>query len=87
MAALCVASLAVVAIAFRVLKTTLFDTSFAASVGLPVRALEVAMTAKTPVGRFGTPDDIAKVALFLASSAADYITGENILVDGGVLLS
>ncbi len=45
MAALCVASLAVVAIAFRVLKTTLFDTSFAASVGLPVRALEVAMTA------------------------------------------
>ncbi len=51
------------------------------------QAIEVAMIAKTPVGRFGTPDDIAKVALFLASSAADYITGENILVDGGVLLS
>ena len=33
------------------------------------------------------PDDIAKVALFLASSAADYMTGETVLVDGGVLLS
>ncbi len=50
-------------------------------------AIEVAMIAKTPVGRFGTPDDIAKVALFLASSAADYMTGETVLVDGGVLLS
>ena len=50
-------------------------------------AIEKAMIAKTPVGRFGSPDDIAKVAVFLASSAADYITGECILVDGGVLLS
>lgn len=50
-------------------------------------AIEVAMIAKTPVGRFGTPDDIAKVAVFLASSAADYMTGETVLVDGGVLLS
>jgi len=50
-------------------------------------AIEVAMIAKTPVGRFGTPDDIAKVAVFLASSAAEYMTGETVLVDGGVLLS
>ena len=45
MAALCVASLAVVAVAFRALKMTLFDAGFAASVGLPVRILEIAMTA------------------------------------------
>jgi 2-deoxy-D-gluconate 3-dehydrogenase len=39
-----------------------------------------------PLGRAGVPDDIAKVAIFLASSAADYITGEMIVVDGGRLL-
>jgi 2-deoxy-D-gluconate 3-dehydrogenase len=42
--------------------------------------------AKIPVGRMGEPDDIAKVAVFLASSASDYVTGELIVVDGGRLL-
>jgi 2-deoxy-D-gluconate 3-dehydrogenase len=42
--------------------------------------------AQIPLGRMGEPDDIAKVAVFLASSAADYITGELIVVDGGRLL-
>ncbi len=42
---------------------------------------------RVPLQKMGEPDDIAKVALFLASSAADYITGEVILVDGGYLLS
>lgn len=45
MGILCAASLAVVALAFRPLKATLFDPSFAGSVGLPVRAFELAMTA------------------------------------------
>ncbi len=45
MGALCAASLLAVALAFRPLKSTLFDPSFAGSVGLPVRALELAMTA------------------------------------------
>ncbi|GCE22845.1 SDR family NAD(P)-dependent oxidoreductase [Dictyobacter kobayashii] len=40
-----------------------------------------------PLGRLGEPDDIAKVALFLASSAADYMTGSLLLVDGGYLLT
>ena len=39
-----------------------------------------------PLGRMGMPDDIAKVAVFLASSAADYMTGEIVVVDGGRLL-
>ncbi len=43
--------------------------------------------ARIPLGRMGVPDDIAKPVLFLASSAADYITGELIVVDGGFLLS
>lgn len=36
-----------------------------------------------PLGRMGTPEDIANCALFLASSMSDYINGESILVNGG----
>jgi len=39
--------------------------------------------AKTPLGRFGQPDDVAQVVLFLVSPAAAYITGQTIDVDGG----
>lgn len=39
-----------------------------------------------PMGRMGNPDDIGTVALFLASDMARYITGEQIVVDGGLLL-
>jgi 2-deoxy-D-gluconate 3-dehydrogenase len=46
-----------------------------------------AFTAKIPLRRMGVPDDIGKVAVFLASSASDYMTGDTIIVDGGVLLS
>jgi len=41
--------------------------------------------ARTPLGRIGHPDEIASVALFLASEDASYITGETIYVDGGRL--
>lgn len=46
-----------------------------------------AFTAKIPMHRIGEPDDIAKVALFLASDMSSYMTGSQIVVDGGVLLS
>jgi 2-deoxy-D-gluconate 3-dehydrogenase len=46
-----------------------------------------AMIAKMPLRRMGQPDDIATVAVFLASSAAQYMTGETVLVDGGILLT
>jgi NAD(P)-dependent dehydrogenase (short-subunit alcohol dehydrogenase family) len=39
--------------------------------------------AKTPVGRIGTPEDIAHAAVFLASSESDFIVGQTIVVDGG----
>lgn len=37
-----------------------------------------------PIGRLGGPEDIAKVAVFLASDDASYITGVDIIVDGGI---
>ena len=39
---------------------------------------------RTPLGRAGVPDDIAKAAVFLASDDSGWITGEEILVGGGV---
>jgi 3-oxoacyl-[acyl-carrier protein] reductase len=39
-----------------------------------------------PMGRVGEPEDIADVALFLASAAARYITGQVLVVDGGLLV-
>ncbi len=39
--------------------------------------------AATPLGRFGKPEEIAKLALYLASDDAGYVTGTEILIDGG----
>jgi glucose 1-dehydrogenase len=41
---------------------------------------------KIPMHRIGEPNEIGKVALFLASDAASYITGTTIYVDGGLTL-
>jgi 2-deoxy-D-gluconate 3-dehydrogenase len=43
--------------------------------------------AKVPLGRMGDPDDIATVVVFLASPASGYMTGELVVVDGGMLLT
>jgi NAD(P)-dependent dehydrogenase (short-subunit alcohol dehydrogenase family) len=43
--------------------------------------------AHTPLGRFGEPEDVAGLALFLASPAAEYVTGAVLLVDGGLYVA
>jgi NAD(P)-dependent dehydrogenase (short-subunit alcohol dehydrogenase family) len=44
------------------------------------------MEAKTPLGRIGTPEDIADVVVFLCSDLARFVTGQNLVVDGGMTL-
>jgi NAD(P)-dependent dehydrogenase (short-subunit alcohol dehydrogenase family) len=41
------------------------------------------MKSRIPINRFGMPNEVAASALFLASDAADLITGENLVIDGG----
>jgi 3-oxoacyl-[acyl-carrier protein] reductase len=42
------------------------------------------MVAATPLGRFGQPEDIARVAVFLASEDSEWVTGERITASGGL---
>lgn len=49
-------------------------------------ALQDELRRSVPLGRLGTPEDIACAMLFLASKAAGYITGQTLVVDGGALL-
>jgi NAD(P)-dependent dehydrogenase (short-subunit alcohol dehydrogenase family) len=43
--------------------------------------------AKTPLGRFGTPEEVAGAVVWLASDAGAFVTGQNIVIDGGTLIS
>jgi 3-oxoacyl-[acyl-carrier protein] reductase len=59
------------------------DTEGVQSAGVKGSDMEKAMVAQTPLGRFGEPEDIARVAVFLASDQSRWLTGERITASGG----
>ena len=48
-------------------------------------AFDAWVKARTPSRRWGRPDELAGTAIYLASSASDYVNGQIIYVDGGML--
>ena len=61
-------------------------TEFAAPITADADAAAVRL-AKTPLGRFGTPAEVAGAVVWLASPAGAFVTGQNIVIDGGTLIS
>jgi len=59
------------------------DTEGFAGLGATGDQMKAAFVPRTPLGRFGRPDDVAKVAVFLASDDSAWVTGENLAVSGG----
>ena len=59
------------------------DTDLTAAAREQVEGLDARVVARTPAGRWGHRDDMAGIAVFLASAASDFVTGAAIPVDGG----
>jgi 3-oxoacyl-[acyl-carrier protein] reductase len=59
------------------------ETAFGAEVD---RRYHAEVEAATPLGRWGTPEDVARAAIFLASPDAAFLTGQMVMVNGGVVM-
>lgn len=81
------AELAAKGIRVNVVSPGPISTPMYEKLGLPKEAVEAFaanIVSQVPLKRFGTPDEVANTALFLASSASSYITGVELNVDGGM---
>jgi 2-deoxy-D-gluconate 3-dehydrogenase len=59
------------------------DTALTREARRDIAGLEERVVARTPAARWGSPDDFAGIAAFLAGPASDFVTGAAITVDGG----
>ncbi len=66
-------------------RTENMDDSQAESRGVSVEEVRGEFESRIPLGRYGGPEEFARVAAFLASPANSYVTGQAILVDGGMV--
>jgi 3-oxoacyl-[acyl-carrier protein] reductase len=61
------------------------DSSVAQSAGISEQEARARSEASIPAGRYGSADEFASVVTFLASTAASYVTGEQVRCDGGLV--
>ena len=67
----------------NVLAPGWIETSFGEALDAGARR---AVAASTPLQRWGVPDDVAGAAAFLASPAASFLTGQTIMIGGGIVM-
>ena len=68
----------------RIVVTAIAPGPFASEMNRQARDHGDEVAKRTPLGRIGTPEDMAGTAIFLASRAGDYVVGDSIAVDGGI---
>jgi len=71
------------AIRVNILAPGFVDTAFGQEAGSAWRR---EVEARTPLGRWGVPEDVAGAAVFLASDGAAFLTGQMLMVNGGVVM-
>lgn len=66
-------------------RSAALDAARAEALDVPVEQVRSEFASGIPLGRYGTPEEFARVAVFLASPANSYVTGQSVLVDGGMV--